>query len=217
MPLWGVKHASATEPVLSCGALSFQPLLLWETVWATWTEIHILPNRKRKSNKVPHLMAEPSFPHSSGITSCGEHQQGQQQHHRAWHGLRLSPKLQSLALEVRSPFIFFSDPRVCPLRAKAWSLQCSCSRWLHKPLSCPNRSCLDIRLRNDVDGNDREAKGKGKVQRRWIEAAKGRELSGSAEAVCWHMGERRGGECREGESVREGSVGETSPLPSSCI
>lgn len=103
-------------------------------------------------------MIESSFPDSSGITSCGQDQQGQQQHHRARHGL--CPALQTVS--VSSFYLLFSchwfipspspNSKVCPLcvgavlwyvafPAEAIILVLMCNQRLHKP-SPFNRTCL---------------------------------------------------------------------------
>lgn len=69
-------------------------------------------------------MVESSFPDSSGNTSCGQDQQGQQQHHRARHGLCPKPQLQTLSVThsvppsfwlTDIPPYFIPYSKLCPL------------------------------------------------------------------------------------------------------
>lgn len=69
---------------------------LWQHLWWWWAPVILLMLCGLGVVLVLIvLVVESSFPDSSGITSCGQDQQGHQQHHRARHGLCPAPKLQT--------------------------------------------------------------------------------------------------------------------------
>lgn len=152
-------------------------------------------------------MVESSFSDSSAVTSCGQKQQGQQQHHRARHGLCSTPKLQnpsvSPSFSFWSLYSFFSlsllilkfilPMFLSPLLRcfSSWSSNSPalmCSQRLHKP-SSSNRTCLYICLmkksrveweKKGKEGESAEGMNEGSVEKKVKENKKG----GKGETGC---------------------------------
>lgn len=170
-------------------------------------------------------MVESSFPDPPGITSCGQDQQGHQQHHTAWH----YPHSQCLTPLLPSRYSPFSSPPEenfkKNLRLLLWQspppAPNSCnvdfpgrsnnspllmgSQKLHKPSrSLPSRSCLSIRLKG-VEGGDDRVRGGGEENsgdewRQCGDAKKGEQSGGVKRKG---RGETRHRSAVEARSVRE--------------